>query len=386
MSTSFNLTPSLPQASEDEQALSHALSEQIKARIKESGGQIPFSEFMALALYAPELGYYQNALPNFGKDGDFTTAPELSSLFGQCLAHQCIDIIKAVKQASVLEIGAGTGKLAADLLNRLTVLDRLPTHYYILEISDALREQQRNYLQTHCAHYFDHIIWLNQLPESFNGVIIANEVMDAMPAERFYLNNGGMQQYFVGMESDSFCWQLNTANGTLSNTTNNALANVRQQLPNQYTSEINLNINPWINDLSNCLETGAVLLMDYGYSRREYYHPERSDGTLMCYFKQHAHSNPLILPGIQDISTHVDFTQVAENAIAANLQVTGYTNQANFLLGSGIAELATEKDFKAIKTLTLPGEMGEAIKCMALTKNFDAPLQGFALSDLRHKL
>ena len=357
------------------------LNSYIKQIINETEGRISFYEFMNHALYTPGLGYYSAGSRKFGVEGDFITAPEISPLFSHCIARQCQQVLAAIEEnGMILEFGAGSGIMAADILQELENLDSLPKKYLILEISADLQQRQRATLEKHVPHLIDRIEWLQQLPETkLQGVILANEVLDAMPVHRFRLDEQDVSEFYVSIEESEFKWQiLPTENEELRE----AVEKLRPNLPVGYISEINLTLPAWIQSLP--LATGLVLLIDYGFPSNEYYHDQRNEGTLMCHYRHQTHDNPLINVGLQDITAHVNFTAIADAAIAANLKVASYTNQANFLLAAGLAPNIDPDDTKAylqqaqqIKTLVLPSEMGELFKVMALTANFDNPLLGF---------
>lgn len=385
--------PILPEPSLDERSHSEKVTQHIRQIIQQSGDKIPFHQFMELALYAPTLGYYHVGTPKFGSSGDFITAPELSPLFGACLARQCEQILTLYQEGDILELGAGTGKLAAAILTTLEKSKKLPKNYYILEISPDLKERQQTYFTTYYPHLFHYITWLDSLPEEkITGLILANEVMDAIPVDRFEITTAGLQEYFVGWDniSENFIWRLDTPRNHLAAMYKSLFLEHNKNLPQGYISELNTLLPAWIKTLGDSLADGMILLIDYGYSRAEYYLPDRQEGTLACHYKHHYHHNPLILCGIQDICAHVDFTLVAESAISANLEISGFTNQASFLLSCGLAELAgyplDAQTKRAIQTLILPAEMGEAFKVIALTRNIDTALLGFNLQDMRYKL
>jgi SAM-dependent MidA family methyltransferase len=387
--------PTLPTPNVDALEHSATLLRVIKEEIAAAGGYISFARFMELALYAPGLGYYSAGNYKFGKQGDFVTAPEISNLFAKCVAKQCQQILTALTSPDILELGAGSGKLAGDLLQELEQLQCLPRHYYILEISADLRAKQNIYLEKQCPQFLSRIIWLDELPcTGFKGVILANEVIDAMPVHCFYLDNNNINEYCVTLKNNNLHW-LSTPPTTPALEQQLLAIQKEFTLPNHYQSEVNLLAPVWITTLSDILTEGVILLFDYGYNRREYYHPERTTGTLMCFYQHHRHTNPFELVGLQDISAHVDFTTLAESASAANASVSGYTTQAGFLLACGLMDLTqTEKlsaieqyqQNQAIKLLTLPSQMGELIKVMALSKNIDLPLLGFSLFDRRRDL
>lgn len=378
----------LPPPHPDAAAHSQRLTTAIVEAINETGGAIPFVEFMNQALYAPGLGYYSAGVRKFGADGDFITAPEISPLFSQCLARQCRQVLATFDDSVILEFGAGSGKMAAELLKELELLDCLPTQYLILEISADLQQRQRETLQAQAPHLLERVQWLENLPsQPLHGVILANEVLDAMPVQRFRLDEQDVSEFYVGLADNSdtrFAWQmLPTSDESLRA----AVEALRPTLPIGYVSEMNLALPAWIQSVADILAAGMVLLIDYGFPSSEYYHSQREQGTLMCHYRHHAHSDPLILIGLQDITTHVNFTAVAESAQAAGLQISGYTNQAHFLLACGLPEMLSALDAndsknylpqtQQAKTLILPSEMGELFKVMALTRDLDMPLLGF---------
>ncbi len=351
------------------------LKSHIIEKIRQSGGKMPFSEYMQMALYDPKLGYYTGYSHQLGRQGDFITAPELSPLFGQCIAKSIQAVLLSLKNPVILEFGAGTGKLAKVILEQCKCIE----NYWIIEISPALKKQQQKTLEK----YLSQITWLDKLPEEkFEGVILANEVMDAFPVTKFCLKNNIIYEYYVAEKNGCLEWHLDIPSSVeiISFVNNLALAS-------PYSSEINFAIKPWIKSLSHSLKSGVILLFDYGFPRHEFYHPDRHEGTLMCHYQHQSNTDPFYLPGLQDITAHVDFTFVAESALEANLEVRGYTSQAAFLLESGILDFACHhEDNNAIKMLTLPGQMGELFKVMALSKNNDLPILGFELHDRRSRL
>ena len=396
----MSLQPSpnrLPTPEPDEQAHSKQLAERIRAEIDQAGGAIGFDRYMELALYAPGLGYYVTGHRKFGEQGDFITSPEVSPLFAQCLATQCQQVLEQIKDGDLLEFGAGSGVLAADILLELERLKSLPDTYMILDVSPELRQRQRETLQRKAPHLLQRITWIDTLPNKFSGVMLANEVLDAMPVHQFRLSNDSIEEQFVRYnEQGDFEAHFGTP------TTPNFTAQVQAQLPQDvtlaegYYSEINLRATPWIKAISDTLQTGAVLLIDYGYPGREYYHPDRNQGTLMCHYRHRAHADPLILPGLQDITAFVDFTAVADAALEAGLAVDGFTTQAHFLMGAGLDRLVARSDpndtaahlqlMQGVKRLTLPSEMGERFKVLGLSRGLDLPLSGFSFMDMRGRL
>ena len=378
----------LPVPAPDALAHSRRVAEQLSAAIQAAGGAIPFSRYMELALYAPGLGYYSAGARKFGAAGDFVTAPELSPLFSRCLARQCAEVLEEVSDGAILELGAGSGVMAADILLELQALGRLPAEYLILEVSADLRERQRQTLIAKATALASRVRWLDALPEAFAGVILGNEVLDALPVERFLKRPGGFDEYCVHTEGEGFAWGLRPAGAQLAATLAAFETTLPRPLASGYVSEINLGLMPLVSSLAALLTRGALLFMDYGDPRAAYYHPERSMGTLMCHYRQRAHADPFLYPGLQDITAHVDFTAVAEAATASGLDLAGYTTQAHLLMALGIVELAGT-DLRAVqqvKQLTLPEEMGERFKAIGFTRGMDAPLRGFSLLDLSRTL
>jgi SAM-dependent MidA family methyltransferase len=394
--------------STEEAAHSRAVAGFIRERIDAAGGQLPFDEFMELALYAPGLGYYSAGGVKIGRGGDFTTAPEVSDLFSQCVARQVSEVLERTG-GSVLELGAGTGRMAASVLGTLASIGSLPEQYAILEVSADLRERQRERIQQLPAQLRDRVVWLDALPSKpVRGVILANEVLDALPCQRIVIRGDDVRELGVGVEA-AHDTDGDAARGSESGPSVRfvereaparrevaaAWGRIRAGLPfaleDGYRTELCTRIEPWIASLSDSLEAGLVLLFDYGLPRAHYYHPQRADGTLRCHFKQRAHDDPYINVGVQDITAWVDFTRVAEAADSARLDVSGFATQAAFLLGLGIESLVSDVRLASeARKLLMPGEMGEAFKAMALTRAIDLPssgsLSGFSVQDLRHSL
>lgn len=359
-------------------------------------GHISFATFMHEVLYAPGLGYYAAGATKFGAAGDFVTAPEVSPLFARVLARQCAQVMQPMQPASVLEIGAGSGRLAADLLVRLAELDAVPQRYEIFEVSADLRERQQSYLTRTVPDIVERVSWLDRLPAAHRGVVIANEVLDALPVERFVRHADRVAQVCVALQDDKFVIVENPAPAALVAAVAAIEQDLGQALPHGYVSEVCLAAAGWTADLADLLQEGVAFLFDYGVSRREYYAPDRSDGWLRCHFRQHAHNDALLLPGIQDITAWVDFSAVAGAAVARGLDVVGFVTQAHFLLDGGLdAELCgfSELPLPAqlqlsgqVKLLTLPGEMGENFKCLCLGRGTVATPDGLASSDRTHLL
>ncbi|MFT5133233.1 MAG: SAM-dependent MidA family methyltransferase [Gammaproteobacteria bacterium] len=383
----------------DEHALTHslALQEVIRDQIKDNEGHISFSRFMQMALYEPGLGYYSAGAIKFGESGDFTTAPEISPLFSICLARQCAEVMNELDQPMILELGAGTGVLASDLLKELQNLNSLPIKYYILEPGADLRQRQQDLLLARIPELMSKVCWLDALPEDgFEGLILANEVLDAMPVQRFRLGKKKIEELHVEWKEDGFAWGRYDANDELTQKIENIIQDSTTSFDDGYTSEINGNLPAWIKSMSDCLRRGVMLFVDYGYSRHEYYHEQRSQGTLICHYRHRAQSDPFLYVGLQDISASVDFTAVAEAAVSAKLSVSGFTTQAYFLMACGLEQIMHErKDMsqiqqlefsRQIKLLTLPGEMGERFKVIALSRDIETELAGFSLIDHRRRL
>ncbi len=354
-------------------------------------GPVSFAEFMHEALYAPGLGYYSAGSTKLGAAGDFVTAPEVSSVFGAVVARQCAEVLAGIDGGAILEFGAGSGKLALDLLQALKKLDALPRRYCILEVSADLRERQQARLQSEAPALVERVEWVSGIPTGFTGVVIANEVLDALPVERFVRRDTGVQQQCVVADGDRFSWAERGAPDALAMAVAGIEADIGHALPDGYTSEVCLAAPRWIADIAAGLEHGAMFLFDYGVSRREYYAPDRDDGWLRCHFRHYAHSNPLVLPGIQDLTAWVDFSAVAGAGVDAGLDILGYAPQAQFIMGGGLeaemrsfAGLPPERQAALsgeIKTLTLPGEMGENFKCIAFGRGNVATPSAFQFAD-----
>lgn len=348
---------------------------------------------MNLALYEPGLGYYVNGLHKFGASGDFVTAPEEGSLFARAVARQCSEVAEALASDwTLMELGAGSGVLARDLLQ---ALPEPPTEYLILEPSAPLREVQRQTLDTLPRPLRERVRWLDTPPEStFDGVILANEVLDALPVARFSVVDGRFREHCVGLGEQSFTWQERAPGTRLEAALERLADSLPTPLPDGYLSEICVDLPGWLETISAPLRQGLVLMIDYGYPRAEFYHPDRSGGTLVCHYRHRAHFDPFVWPGLTDISAFVDFTAVAEAANGSGLEVAGFTSQAGFLLGLGIhdaVEQARDDEQRLklageLKRLTLPGEMGEKFKVIGLTRDFDEPLSGFDLMSQLHRL
>ena len=392
-----NSNHQLPEPDEQARAQSRELEQRIRDEITAGNGSIGFARFMEMALYAPGLGYYSSATEKFGAQGDFVTAPEISSLFAACLARQLAEVLGHVTDGTVLEVGGGSGVLAVQLLEQLEQLDALPEEYLLLEVSAHLRERQRQKIEARVPHLLDRVRWLEAWPEGgFRGVVIANELLDAMPVQCFRIQDAEIFERRVLTEESGFDWSVQKADAEFSEQVMKLMKLMPELPPGTYDSEFNPWLSPWIAGLADMMEQGVVLLVDYGYSRAEYYHPDRTQGTLICHYRHRVHDAPFFLPGLQDITASVDFTAVAEAAVEHDLQVAGYTHQAAFLFGNdlqGIYDSLDHEDVKQraqlaqeIRQLTMPGEMGERFKVIALARDYDKPLRGFAWQDLRAQL
>ena len=365
----------LPQPDADAIACSTRLVANIVERIEQRGGVIGFDEYMRMALYQPGLGYYSGGAIKFGAFGDFVTAPEISPLFGACLARQADALIEQGCSASILEIGAGSGRLCGDILTSLPMLER----YLILDLGAELKQRQQHYLRSQLnADQFSKIEWLTGLPEAFDGIVLANELLDAMPVN-LLLKQDDWQELGVGYDGRRFTWQSFAPREQV-------MAAIRRiegrlgELPKNYRCELNLNLEPWFATLAQSCRRSVVIIIDYGYEQDEYYHPSRSRGTLDCYYRHRVHSDPLIYPGLQDITAFVDFDACADAAEASGFEIIGLVSQHHFLLANGLLEEAQKRSqgcdvqqqltlSQQVKTLSLPEEMGLQFKVLAMQKN-----------------
>lgn len=349
---------------------------------------------MEMALYEPGLGYYSGGSRKFGPGGDFITAPELTPLFGQAVSRQLCQIMSA-SASRILECGAGTGLLAADILAELERLGMPPEEYLILELSGELRARQFDTLAEKVPHLAGRVRWIDALPDSFEGVVLANELLDVLPVHLVAWRAEGIFERGVTLDDRSTLqWADRPARGQV-------LAGAKAlaiELPEsgEYVSELNLAGRAWIASIADSLKKGGVVLIDYGYPRSEYYLPSRSSGTLLCYYRHHAHAEPLLWPGLNDITAFVDFTAMADAAFDAGLEVLGYTSQAHFLFNCGLLEILDRRgaresaDYiraaRAAQRLTTPQEMGELFKVLALGRDIPSNLLGFARGDRLHAL
>ena len=397
----------LPAPTPDALAHCQRVTAHLRTLIEGAGGWVPFSRFMEAALYAPGLGYYAAGTMKFGAACDFVTAPELTPLFGRTLA-QAIAPVLAQTGGAVLELGAGSGRLAADMLGELARLGALPARYSILEVSADLRERQQKTIARDWPELAGRVQWLDALPAHFRGVILGNEVLDALPVELVHWTEAGPRARGVTLVPQQaeasksvrpepvegradFTWE----DRPIADPVLRARAEALNLAP-AYLSEINLAADALIASLAHALEHGLILMIDYGFSAAEYYHPQRHMGTLRAHYRHHALDDPFYLPGLADLTAHVDFSAVARAGTRAGLALAGYASQANFLLNSGLTELLTQTpptdaaaylpQANAVQRLVSPAEMGELFKVIGLGKGSVAPLAGFARGDRRHSL
>jgi len=377
--------------------------EQLQAKIRDEmsrhKGVISFEHYMRMALYEPGLGYYTSAQDKLGEQGDFITAPEISPLFGRCLANFCQHTLTELEEGSILEFGAGSGRMAADILQELDARDALPVSYLILELSAELQERQHATLAACVPHLMDRVQWLSSLPEpGFVGIVLGNELLDAMPVHRFRVEEDGIKTQGVSWSDDKQQFVITYLDDcpAVIQSVEHIMQTSGSPLAVGYESECSLAHGAWVKSVAAMMEQGQLLLIDYGYGRAEYYRPERHMGTLMCHFRHRAHDDPFQLVGLQDITAYVDFTTVVEKAVESGMQLQGYTTQCGFLLENGLESMMPDVDTvsqqalmafaQQVKTLTLPGEMGERFKVMALSKNMAVALPGFTLQDQRRGL
>ena len=380
----------LPAPSADALAHSQRVAAHLRTLIDASGGWVPFSRFMEAALYAPGLGYYAAGAMKFGAAGDFVTAPEMTPLFGRTLAHAIAPVL-AETGGEVLELGAGSGRLAVDVLGELAQLDALPARYSILEVSADLRERQQERIARELPHLRERVQWLDALPDQFTGVILGNEVLDALPVELVHWTDAGPLVRGVIADGDTFAWQ----DRPIADPMLRARAEALDPTPD-YLSEISPAADALIASLAQSLVRGLILMIDYGFVAGEYYHPQRHMGTLRAHYRHHALDDPFHLPGLCDLTAHVDFSAVAQAGMAAGLVLSGFTSQASFLLNSGLTELLMQTpptdataylpQANAVQRLVSPAEMGELFKVICLSRGDVVPLAGFARGDRQYTL
>jgi len=388
----------LPEPSPQAREASERLRARIAARIEAAGGWIGFDAYMQAALYEPGLGYYAGGSRKFGRDGDFVTAPETSPLFGQCLATQCLQWFERAPPR-VFEFGAGSGALAAQLLGELTALGAADVEYRIVEVSGELRARQRETLQAISPALARRVSWLERWPESIEGVVIANELLDAMPARVFRLQRDRVLERGVALDDRGLAFRDRDADAAFERRVRATLAQVwgdAGRWPHDYVSEIGVQAQAWVSEAGSRLARGALLLVDYGFPRAELYHPQRDAGTLMCHYRHHSHGDPFLWPGLQDITVHVDFSAAAAAAAQAGLDCLGYTSQANLLINLGLLDrlarvpvedaIAYLPQAQAVGRLLSEAEMGELFKAAAFGRGLADDALGFARGDRRRAL
>ena len=388
----------LPEPGADERAHSERLQAIIRADIKQHGS-IPFWHYMELALYAPGLGYYSAGKTKFGASGDFVTASEIGDLFARSMARSVSNVLRAAADSVFLEVGGGSGKFAAAALAEWEVLGCLPRHYQILDRSAELRARQRDTIAARVPHLLHRVQWLDAPPESsWRGVLFANEVIDALPAHRFVIRDGEVREVHVALNAaDQLCLVEREAETMLIAATRHIAADLDAPIADGYRSEILPQLPYWIDAVCGTLEAGLAVFVDYGYPRHEFYHPDRRDGTLTCHYHHRAHDDALLWPGLQDITTWVDFTALAEAATHARWPLAGFTSQAQFLLASGLLDLLQIEQLsrdeagryalaQEVKRLTLPGEMGERFKVMCFARGIDGVPPAFTAYDQSRRL
>jgi len=383
----------LPPPDADARAHSERVAAAVRDEIRRCDGWISFARYMDLALYAPGLGYYAAGATKLGADGDFVTAPEMSPLFGAALAVQLRAILAATTRREVLELGAGTGRLAADVLMALSATGALPARYRILETSPDLRERQRATIARDAAPCAAIVDWVATMPKSVDGAVVANEVLDAIPAHVVSRRGDAFFEHGVGWDDalGRLRWVEQPAGASLA-----ALGAQRFPPGVDYLSEINPAAVALVEDIGRRLAGGAALFIDYGFPAAEYYHPQRNDGTLMCHYRHRAHADPFLWPGLNDITAHVDFSAIADAGERAGLRVAGFAPQAPFLMGCGILDLLAAvgspdspvymKAAAPVQKLLSPAEMGELFKVLALVRTEGIDWMGFALVDRSGRL
>jgi SAM-dependent MidA family methyltransferase len=382
----------------DALAHSEALAARLKRAIAQAGGWIGFDVWMHHALYTPGLGYYSGGATKFGAGGDFVTAPEMTPLFGRSVAQQIAEVIAGRPDSVVLELGPGSGALAADALAELEALEALPARWLMLDPSGTLRDRQRARIAERVPPLADRVEWIDALPDAIDGVVLANEVLDAIPVQLVHWRRDAVFERGVAVTGGDgpFVFEDRpivdprlAAAATRCPVAPDVVAEAG------YTSEIGLQAEALVASLGERLVRGLLLFVDYGFGRREFFHPQRRHGTLMCHWRHHAHPDPFHLPGLQDITAHVDFTAMAEAGVDVGLRLAGYTHQASFLVSCGLVErlmasadarLGYAKTTAEVQKLVSPAEMGELFKVLALTRGIDGPLVGFARAELSRTL
>jgi len=373
----------LPPPESEAASHSHQLAEHIASAILAEGDWIPFSRYMELALHAPGLGYYGAGSRKFGPEGDFVTAPEITPLFGRCIALQARQVIEATG-GDILELGPGSGALAADVMEELKSANAMPSRYLMLEVSPELRERQRARIAERFPEHKDRFTWIDTLPQKFRGFAIANEVLDVIPCALVHRQNGELLERGVILTEAGFAFDDQPLpEGELKR----RASGVFPPGDYDYLSEINFQAEALVRTVAACIDTGVAFFIDYGFPEREYYHAQRAMGTLRCHYRHRVHGDPFFWPGLQDITAHVDFTAMARAAESADAEVFGFTTQAYFLISCGLAVMVSTQDptmtlsrlqaSSAVRRLSAPQDMGELLKVLALGKGMNAPLLGF---------
>ncbi len=386
----FTPPTGLPSVASDLEMHTESITAALDKKLSENNNYISFAEYMQFCLYQPQLGYYSGGLHKFGQDGDFTTAPEVSVLFGECIAQAIAPLLSKNTDWDICELGPGRGALAEAIINHLNKLDALPQSYQLLEVSASLSDLQKSRLKP--LHKHLEIKHLQEPPKKFKGIIIGNEVIDALVVERFYVNEqGGIFQIGVSIQDARLVEVAQAAPDYLVQ----AIQNLDIDIPKNFKSDICCQLKPWLKHITENCEEAILLFSDYGFSQSEYYSPERNDGTIRCHYRQHAHNNALVLPALQDITAWVDFTALGNAALSLGMEIPAYSTQAHVLLGSGhlqtldfeaMTEVQRFKTSQEIQTLTLPANMGERFRFMQLNKNCDEVIPAMQLRDLRHQL
>lgn len=392
------MSAGLPDPPADARAASQELAQVVRGAIEAAGGWIGFDRYMQLALYEPRLGYYAGASRKFGAEGDFVTAPEISPLFGRCVAAQCAQWL-GQGAGEVVEFGAGSGALAAQVLAALHASDSAPARYSIVELSGELRQRQRMALAEHVPELLERVHWLDVLPDRIDGVVVANEVLDAMPVRQFRWQQGEVYERGVGTSRDgaALAWVDRPAEPAFAERVRTRLLEAwGDEAPKHYVSEISEQAEAWVETVGARLGQGAMLLIDYGFPRREFFHPQRAAGTLQCHFRHRVHADPFVWPGLQDITSHVEFTAIREAASRAGLGLLGYASQARFLIDCGLLEFfslvprtdlrAWTRQAQAVQQLLSEAEMGELFKAIAFGRGVPDDALGFSAGDRRRVL
>ncbi len=395
MSSSQNSDSRIIELSEAQQGATQKCAQRIKHAIQ-SKGEIGFDEYMQIALHDPEVGYYQQPNKIFGEQGDFTTVPETSIHLAYCLAHACARLIRDDSERTILEIGAGSGKLAVDILKYLTVWKMLPKHYYIYESSAVLMSKQYKLIKQLLPEYVDNVVWFTDLSYKLDTtIIIANEVLDALPVKCFEVQSQNIQERSVGLdEQECFTWALKKPNEQFDAELDFITVMLDEPLKQGYQSEVNLNIEPTLSAWANACQQCVMILIDYGYPRHEYYHPQRNMGTLRCYFKHQVSEDVLSYPGLQDITADVDFSAVAKIANYLQMGLLAFGSQRNFMLANHLlewqpnAETEVERlaQIAQLKHLTLGSAISERFQVMVLGKGIDYGADQFTVRDMRARL